>query len=456
MDALQVATAAGSGGADAGRTPCVAVAASGGRDSTALLHCTVRQARPLGIRVVALHVHHGLMPQADDWLARVRQQSRRWGAAFASHRLTGSPPRGESIEAWARTERYRALATLAQTHGASCVLLAHHRQDQAETWLLQALRGAGAAGLSAMPRAAQRQGITWLRPWLDMPTAAIGAYVRRHRLGHVIDDSNADPRFARSRLRTAVWPAFSAAFPDAEQSLSAAARRAQEGLALAHEVAEADLPAVTADGALQVARWQLLPPARRLNALRAWLQLQTDGAVPQTLLARLLEELPQAATGRWPAPHGQLRLHRGALRWVAEGPAPQPEGTLQPIGIDLSQPGQVPLPGWHGRWTIEDVPQGGVAASVLCRVQLQPRQGREQIRLQPRATARSLKKQFQSLGVPAWQREGPLVFTPDGRLVFVPGLGPDAAFLAAPGQAQRLLRWVPDALPPTGLRQGPG
>ncbi|MBE0548863.1 MAG: tRNA lysidine(34) synthetase TilS, partial [Rubrivivax sp.] len=186
--------------------PRVAVAASGGRDSTALLHCVVRRAAALGIEVVALHVHHGLMPAADTWLRQVRGQSRRWGAAFMCHRLDGSPPPGASVEAWARGERYRALAAMAREAGCGLVLLAHHRRDQAETWLLQALRGAGPAGLAAMPLQASRQGLVWARPWLDQARQAIDAYVRRHRLQFVDDASNADPRFARNRLRAAVWP----------------------------------------------------------------------------------------------------------------------------------------------------------------------------------------------------------------------------------------------------------
>ena len=93
--------------------PRVAVAASGGRDSTALLHCTQRQASALGIEVVALHVQHGLQPQADVWLAQVRSQCRRWGAGFSCRRLSGGPARGDSVEAWARTARYAALAEMA-------------------------------------------------------------------------------------------------------------------------------------------------------------------------------------------------------------------------------------------------------------------------------------------------------------------------------------------------------
>lgn len=105
----------------------VAVAASGGRDSTALLHATVRQAKALGVAVAALHVHHGLMPGADGWLQQVRRQARRFGARFAFERLQGTPGPGESVEAWARRHRYEALARLARAEGCALVLLAQHR-----------------------------------------------------------------------------------------------------------------------------------------------------------------------------------------------------------------------------------------------------------------------------------------------------------------------------------------
>jgi tRNA(Ile)-lysidine synthase len=311
--------------------PHVAVATSGGRDSTALLHCTVQAARRLGVEVVALHVHHGLMAEADAWLDSVRRQAVRWGAGFDARRLAAGPPAGASVEAWARTQRYAALAEMACAGGIGIVLLAHHRRDQAETFLLQALRGGAPAGLASMPRLASRDGIVWARPWLDQPRAAIDAYVRRHRLRHVEDASNVDERFARSRLRTTAWPALAAAFPDAETCLSNAAARAWESATLANEVAALDLPVLVrrgassgagegANGALDVRAWAALPPARRNNALRAWLAVACIGAVPQSLVQRLLQELPRHAGARWPAPGGELRLQRG---WLS-GPGTRP------------------------------------------------------------------------------------------------------------------------------------
>jgi tRNA(Ile)-lysidine synthase len=251
----------------------VAVAASGGRDSTALLHATAHAAASLGIEVHALHVHHGLVAEAEGWLRHVQAQCRRWARSglplcFHAQRLSESPASGDSIEAWARRQRYRALAEMAREAGCDLVLLAHHRRDQAETLLLQALRGGGPAGLAAMPRSALRDGITWARPWLALPREAIEAYVRRHRLAYVDDGSNADPRFARNRLRSKVWPTLERAFADAEPQLHAAALRAAEAAAALEELARGDVAACCDGDALVVPRWLALSGPRRTLLLR--------------------------------------------------------------------------------------------------------------------------------------------------------------------------------------------
>ncbi len=436
----------------------VAVAASGGRDSTALLHCTARAAAALGVEVVALHVHHGLMPQADAWLRQVQAQCRRWGVAFSSRTLQTRPPRGASVEAWARGERYRALAEMAQEAQCSIVLLAHHRRDQAETWLLQALRGGGPAGLSAMPRQAEREGLVWARPWLEQPREAIEAYVRRHRLKHVEDESNAESRFARSRLRRDIWPALVQAFPDAEICLTRAASRAQEAAALAVEVAAADLPAVRQGSALRVPPWMALPPARRRNAVRIWLADALQAPVPESLVERLCSDLPQRRAGRWPAPPAELRLYRGLLT-VADAPAEAAPASKagaaaktdrrQPLVVDLHRPGNFRLAPWGGCLVVRTTETDGAPAGVLRHAVARDREGGESFRAAPGAAARSLKKQYQSRGVPVWDRTGPLLYTAAGELLFVPGLGFEGALRARPGQPQLSLTWVPDTPAPT-------
>ena len=426
----------------------VAVAVSGGRDSTALLHCTLRAAAELSVEVHALHVHHGLSPHADAWGRQVQRQAKRWGAGFAMQRLSTQPAPGNSIEAWARRERYRALAEMAHAVGCDLVLLAHHRRDQAETWLLQALRGAGAAGLSSMPASAQRAGLVWARPWLAQPREAIETYVRRHRIKHIEDDSNADPRHARNRLRLQVWPVLTQAFADAEVALCAAATQAQQASALADEVAAIDLPAVTRSGALVVPAWLALPNARRRNALRAWLARQLGRGSPNALLDRLTNELPVNRSARWAAPDVELRLYRGLLSAAPADELPQTEAPA--VLLDLSRPGRFELPAWQGGFAVTAAEHGGIAAESLRGVTAAARAGGERFRLAPRAAARSLRKQFQALAVPAWARTGPLLFNAEGRLLFVPGLGIEASARAAPGAPQLSIAWVPAA---TGRRQ---
>lgn len=306
--------------------PIVAVAFSGGRDSLALLHATCRSAQQLGLQVVALHVHHGLLPEADGWVARAQRLCKRWrrrGLPLQLRwaRLSGQPAPGESLEAWARSGRYAALARLADEAGASLVLLAHHRRDQAETFVLQALRSGAPAGLSAMPRQITRAGLVWARPWLDQPRCAIEAYVHRHRLQPVDDPSNADMRLARNRLRLQVWPALEAAFGHAETSLAAAAARAQEARAALGELAALDLSSlVDEQGRLAVAGWRSLSPARQANALRAWWAAQTGHSAPQALITRLLAEVRLNGVARWPAGGGWgCAMAGGRLRVV--GPA---------------------------------------------------------------------------------------------------------------------------------------
>lgn len=432
----------------------MAVACSGGRDSIALLHATglVAGRRP----VVALHVHHGLSAHADAWLAHVERQCDLWRAALPADlalraaRLALRPGPGDSLEALAREGRHAALARMAREAGCATVLLAHHREDQAETFLLQALRGGGAAGLAAMPEAAVRDGLRWCRPWLTHPRAAIEAHVARHRLAHVEDDSNADPRHARNRLRLQVWPALAAAFPQAPQVLGEATRRARDAAECLDALAALDLAAVRGeDGALRVEAAAALSPARRRNLMRVWLRGQ-GVAVRASRIVRLAEEaFTGVSEAAWPVESGRaVRLHRGWLRLAADGPAGRSSG--RPVGPDAVALPDLrgleawPLPAWGGVLRIEPVDSGGLPREALVGLEARPRQGGERHQREPGTPPRALKKQYQFADVPAWARGGPLIWRGD-RLVFVPGLGLDARVRAVAGGPQVMLRWCDGA-----------
>ncbi len=303
----------------------VAVAYSGGRDSTAALHAVLRAARPLGVAVVAAHVNHGLSDQADAWETHCARQCKRWAASgwtlqYSVERITDAPPPAASVEAWARARRYAALAKMARAVGAVAVVLAQHRRDQAETFVLQVLRGGGLERLAAMPRSAHRDGLLWLRPWLDVASGDIDAYVRRHRLAFVEDESNTSLRFARSRLRQSVWPSLLAAFPDAELAIAASTQRLQDALQASREWLSLDLAQIVdADGRLGLARWKDLPDGRRRAVLRAWLRERLGQGAPAALSARLLDEAGRGNGRHWQAPGGEVHERSGRLVFRGAG-----------------------------------------------------------------------------------------------------------------------------------------
>ncbi len=439
----------------------LAVAYSCGRDSTALLHATARTAAEVpGMHVFALHVHHGLSPQADAWLAHAEATCHQWAeqglpVSLMSRRVSVPLDAGLSLEAEARRLRHEALADLAREAGVDLLLLAHHRRDQAETFLLQALRGGGVAGLASMPKDDWRDGVRWVRPWLDLPREALEAYALQHGLHFVDDESNGDRRFARNRLRLDVWPALLAAFPDAEAALAQSAARVADALP-ALRAWQADAlqrwGGAAEPGALNAVAWSALPDAERRQVLLAWLAQHGVGGA--SWVERLSHEVPRALAGqgsaRWP--ELGVSLYRGVLRCVPDGDvagealgepggwAPRPE-----VVLSIDRPGDWPVPGWRGCLRIEVVSQGGVAPQHLQGgLQARARSGGEGFQMGAGRPVRDLKRQFQSAGVPAWARSAPLFFSGDS-LVFVPGLGVDGRFQAPQGAPQWGLRWLPDA-----------
>ena len=435
---------------------CMAVAYSGGRDSTALLHATAlaAQAWP-GAQVVALHVHHGLSEHADAWLQHAQEVCEDWAAQGLPLRLLFrhvnlNVPAGESVEAVARAARYTALQDMAREAHADLLLLAHHRQDQAETLLLQALRGGGVAGLAGMPRDVDRDGVRWVRPWLDHPRSAIEAYVAAHGLSYIEDDSNADPRYARNRLRLAVWPALLAAFPDAEVNLAASARRLADALPVMAEWREQALPPLLidpADAALDVRLWRHQPAAMRRETLRHWYSGMAGKAMPASWVERLAKELPRMVEAQTAACWLSLNLslYRGVLRWEQAPARNAAEAERTAVALSVSKTGDWPVPEWGGYLRVCEVASGGVPASLLTEVVLRQRAGGEQFQLGAGRPPRSLKKQFQALGVSPWLRTGPQVFAGE-QLVYVPGLGVDARCLAPEGHAQWSIEWLAEPI----------
>lgn len=281
----------------------VAVACSGGADSTALL--LAAHARWPG-RVIALHVHHGLQAAADDFEAHVRALCDRHGIALRVSRVDGRAAAGQSPEDAARNARYAALAGLARGTGAAWVLLAQHLDDQAETVLLALSRGAGLPGLAAMPEVFVREGLRFGRPWLGLTSQSLRDFLREAGETFIEDPSNADLRFTRNRIRRLLTPAWAEAFEGYREALARTAAHAAQAQRLLDELAALDL-AQTGEPP-SIAALQTLSRDRQSNALRRWLRVAHGVAPSAAQLHELQDQIHACRT----------RGHRIRLR-VADG-----------------------------------------------------------------------------------------------------------------------------------------
>ena len=319
--------------------------------------------------------------------AAVRAQCRRWGAAFVSRAARRAPT--------ARRQRRGLGASRALSRAgrdgpggrlqprAAGAPPARPGRDLAAAGA--ARRRAGGAGGDAAARQCARH-LAWARPWLDQPRQAIDAYVRRHRLRFVDDASNADPRFARNRLRTAVWPALLAAFPDAETTLAAAALRAQEAAALAAEVATPDLRTPCGEGAACASTPGRRCP-RRGAATRCapGLRGRWRRRVPESLVRAPVQRTAGRRHGRWPAPGGELRLHRGRAAVAMPLAAAPARGT----GHDRPPPARrlaVAGLAWCASWCARR-PRAASLPTLLRALRHASAKGGEQLSAAPRGTA---------------------------------------------------------------------
>ena len=244
----------------------LAVALSGGADSTALLiACALRWPG----QIHAIHVHHGLQDAADRFQAHCEQLCADWQVPLTPVRVDARHASGESPEDAARRARYRALVQAAQALGVAHVALAQHADDQLETVLLALSRGAGLPGLSAMPARRVQDGVVFHRPWLEVPAQTLRAALHHHGLAWVEDPSNADVRYTRNRIRHGLLPALSRCFVNPHQTFARSAAHAAQAQSLLDEVAQEDLERV--GNPPRLSELQALSEARLGNVLRHWL-----------------------------------------------------------------------------------------------------------------------------------------------------------------------------------------
>ena len=389
----------------------VCVAFSGGLDSTVLLHWLAAQPalRARGLR--AVHVHHGLQAQADDWAAHCAARCAALGVALEVLRVRVDRASGLGPEAAARQARRAAFAAVLRA--GEWLALAHHRDDQAETFLLRALRASGPDGLAAMrPLRPFAAGMLW-RPLLGTPRAALLAWARAQGLHWIEDPSNADTGLDRNFLRHRLLPLLRERWPQAEAAFARSAGLCADAGDLLDAADDAALAACTVDaGTLQVPALRRLPAARRARVLRRWIERLRLPPLPAAGLAAIERDLHAArgdARARFDWHDASVRRWRGLLH-AGRGRAPLPADWQ----CDWDGSAPLPLPG-GGRLLL--VPHGG--GDLAHRpMRAHARRGGERILLPGRGHSHALKHVLQQRDVPPWRREQlPLLSDPDGTLL---------------------------------------
>ncbi|KRD30519.1 tRNA(Ile)-lysidine synthase [Lysobacter sp. Root916] len=407
---------------------------SGGLDSSVLLHALAATpaARAQGLR--AWHVHHGLHAQADAWAAQCAEICAALSVPLTVSRVNVAHDRGDGPEAAARRARHAAFE--AGLHAGETLALAHHRDDQAETFLLRALRASGPDGLAAMRRWRDcGAGRLW-RPLLALPRNALEAYAREHGLRWIEDPSNADDAYDRNFLRRRVLPLLRERWPQADAALAASAGlNAQAATLLEREDALALAQVRSADPqALSRAGLRALAPARRARVLRRWIADLRLPPLPAQGVARIEAELLDArddAEAQFVWSGAVIRAWRDLLHAQAQTPA-----LAQDWRTHWDGRAPLALPG-GGELRLE----GAAALEALC--EAHARVGGERIVLPGRSHGHSLKQALQSLGVPPWERRRLPLLSRDGALLAVGDLAYSAEFDGWLRERRARLVWRP-------------
>ena len=407
------------------------LALSGGLDSVVLLHVllALRETHPLALQ--AVHVHHGLSPHADDWADFCAQVCAAHAVELTLHRVQIAYDDPAGFEAAARRERQRIFAAL----DADFLLTAHQQDDQAETLLLQLLRGAGPKGLAAMAERHRRPG--WrpvqLRPLLNVARADLLRAAQAQGLAWVDDESNQDTRYRRNALRQQVMPLLAQHFPGVGRTLARAAALQADAAELLDDLARLDAREAVAGERLDCAVLARLSTPRARNLLRHFIE-QHGQALPS--LRRLDEALHQLRDAHVDA---RVRVNLGPLElWRYRGGAYLvPASSLQAGPVRWQGEATIRVPAAGVSVRMERVSGAGLRQTALetCEVTFGVRAGGERLRLHAGGPRRSLKNLLQEHAIPPWQRERLLLMWCDGRLAWAAGIGFEADLCASPGEA---------------------
>lgn len=398
----------------------VVLGLSGGLDSVVLLH--VLKTFVPAFSLSCLHVNHKISKNAENWANFCEDLCRKWHVPIMIEEVDISPHLASGLEAAARAARYEVFGRIDADH----VFLAQHRDDQAETVLLQLARGAGLRGLAAMGESTACGNKFIRRPFLSISRSALEAYARENNLEWVNDESNADLRFDRNFVRLRLIPLMEERFPAARETVSRTAGHIAEAARLLDELADMDGSGARRAGCLEVSRLFELSEARAKNLLRRHLFL-CGTRMPSA--ERLREMLKQLRSESACVSHDgfEVRSYRGLIHVV------RPLSVASDFSRTWTGEPRMHLDELGGILAFEEG-AGGLDPEKLGEpVTVRVRQGGEKFVVQENRPRRSLKNLFQEHGIPPWERNRlPLLYCGE-TLIWIPGIGIDPRYRSERG-----------------------
>lgn len=392
------------------------IAYSGGVDSCVLLHALadIRQSHP-SLKLNAIHIHHGLLDMADQWSLHCESICRNFNISYQCHRIQVNYSTGDSLEEKARQARYDVFRDIIDTN--DVLLTAHHADDQAETCLLQFLRGSGPKGLAAMPKVIPFSKGQLIRPLLTVPREFILAYANQHQLKWIEDTSNQNEQFTRNFLRHRIIPLLKTKWPQLHHTISRTAQHCAEADLMLQQIATDDLTGIhnPQNNTLAIHPLIRLPKPRQKNAIRLWLQ-RSGHILPSTLkLEQIFDTVIQARCDASPClkwENTEIRRYKNHL-YVIKPLIPFDQAIQLHWNINQS----LQLPANMGILSIETLKTMGITLPEnISSYTVRFRQGGETYRDTKKrgCHTRELKKLFQEWAIPPWERRRiPLLYADD-------------------------------------------
>ncbi len=414
------------------------VAYSGGCDSHVLLHTLVSLRSEIKAEIKAIHINHGLSPLANEWEEHCRKICEKLSVPYLAISVNAKAKNNSPEEA-ARHARYAEWKKLLNKD--DVLLLAHHQDDQAETVLIQLLRGSGVKGLAAMPAKQNFSHGLLCRPMLGFMREEIVSYAVEHSLNWIDDPSNFDTDFDRNFLRHEVVPLLETRWPSLKKTLSRSATHQADADQLLTELAFQDWHHIHENNQINISALLKLSEKRQRNVLRYWISDICELILPDTIrLQRILDEVLTAAEDAQPEViwrGGDIRRYQGLLYAQEKFLAAENKTAL--LWPDI----EIPIELSSGRLKLSAKSSVGEGLSQEklknTEVSLRFRQGGETCRPTGRGQTHQLKKLFQEWKIPPWQRASvPLIYV-DGELAEVVGYCCCEAFAAAEGEASWLI-----------------